>query len=59
VVETLGVWGPEAASLVSELGRRIAVITGEPHSASFLRQRIDVVLQKGNAASIMGTLQQF
>jgi len=59
VVETLGVWGPEAASLVSELGRRIAVITGEPRSASFLRQRIDVALQRGNAASIMGTLQQF
>jgi len=34
VVETFGVWGPEAASMVSELGRRIAVFTREPRSAS-------------------------
>jgi len=51
VFETLGVWGLEAASLVLELYRRIAVITGEPRSASFLRQRIDVEFQRGNAAS--------
>jgi len=59
VVETLVVWGLEAAYLVFELGRKIAVRTGEPRSASFLRQRIDVALQRRNAASIMGTLQHF
>jgi len=58
-VETLGVWGPEAISLVGELGRRTAALTGEPRSAAFLRQRIDIALQRGNAASIMGTLQHF
>jgi len=47
VVETLGVWGLEAASLVSEMGRRTAVLTGEPRSASFLRQRIDVAWLRG------------
>ena len=55
-VETLGVWGPQAWDFVSELGRRIAVVSGDVHSTTFLRQRIDVTLQRGNAASILGTL---
>jgi len=59
VVETLGVWGPEAISLVRESGRRMAGLTGEPRSAAFLRQRIDIALQWGNAASTMGTMQYF
>jgi len=54
-VETLGVWGPEAISLFGELGRRTAALTGEPRSAAFLHQRIDIALQRGNAASIMGS----
>ena len=55
-VETFGAWGPEAISFITELGRRIAAVTGEPRSTAFLRQRIDVALQRGNAASVLGTL---
>jgi len=40
MVETLGVWGPEAISLVRELGRKTAALTGEPRPAAFLPQRI-------------------
>jgi len=47
----------EVISLVKELSRRTVTLTGEPRSAAFLRQRIDIALQRGNAASIMGTLQ--
>jgi len=57
-VETLGMWGPEAISLVKELGKRTTALTGEPGYAAFLRHRIDIALQ-GNAASIMGTMQHF
>jgi len=39
---------------VHQIGRRIADLTGDPRSASFLDQQIDVALQKGNAASIFG-----
>jgi len=42
--------------LVSELGRRIAVVTGEPRLASLHRQRIDIDMQRGNAAAILGTI---
>jgi len=56
VVETLGVWGGEAALLVGEIGRRQAVAQGEPRAGSFLRQRISIAMQRGNAISVMGTM---
>jgi hypothetical protein len=55
-IETFGSWGPEAVSFVSDLGRRIAERSGEPRSTEFLRQRMDIALQRGNAASVLGTL---
>ena len=54
-IETSGVWGDEAMRLVTEI-RRTAVITHEPRSTAFLRQRISVAVQRGNAACINGTL---
>ena len=55
-IKTLGGWGPGALSLSSELGNRIAAKTGYSRSTSFLRQRLDVVVQRGNAASVRGTM---
>jgi len=55
-VVTFGAWGPKASAFISELGRRIVVATGDPRSTAFLRQRSDVALQRGIAASVMGTL---
>jgi hypothetical protein len=54
-VETSGVWGEQALNLVTEVGRRIAAVTHEPRSTMFLRQRISVALQRGNACYVMGT----
>jgi len=55
-IETLGSWGPDATLLVSELGRRMAEVTGEPRSASFLRQRIDIAIHRSNATAILDTI---
>ncbi len=55
-IETLGVWGADAYALSSVIGSRIAAITGEPRSTGFLRQRLDIAVQRGNAAAILGTL---
>jgi len=52
----LGVWGGEAANLVREIGRRQAVAQGDPRAGSFLRQRISIAMQRGNAISVMGTM---
>ena len=55
-IETTGVWGEEGLTLVKELGRRIAIISFEPHLALFLRQRISLAIQRGNAYCILATL---
>ena len=55
-VETLGTWGPEALDFVTELGRRLAAITGDPRSSAFLKQRISLAVQRGNAVCFKQSL---
>ena len=55
-VETLGPMGPEAKSLLLDLGRRLRQHTGEPRSTSYLIQQISMAIQKGNAVAMMGSL---
>jgi len=55
-IETLGTWGPSAISLCQELGGRIAQATGDIRSHGFLKQRLSLAVQIGNAASVLGTL---
>ncbi len=54
-IETLGAWGSSAKKLISDLGNKIQKETGDPRSTSFLRQRISVGIQRGNAASVLGS----
>jgi Glu-tRNA(Gln) amidotransferase subunit E-like FAD-binding protein len=54
--ETLGSWGEQAKSFVAELGKRITAITGDVRETDFLRQRLSIAIQRGNAISIRGTL---
>ena len=35
---------------------RLAALTGEPRSLTFLRQRLGIAMMRGNAAAIRGTL---
>jgi len=55
-VETLGAWDQEGLDWVIEIGRRITKATGDGRETFYLLQRISVAVQKGNAASIRGTL---
>ena len=55
-IETLGAWGPSALEICAEIGGRIAARTGDPRSTSFLRQRMGIAVQRGNAAAVVGTL---
>ena len=54
-VETLGALGEEAATFLRDIGRRVAVATGESRSTQFLFQRLSIAIQRGNAASVVGT----
>ena len=55
-IETLGVWGPEAVALAKDLGGRIASASGDARSTFFFRQRLDTVVQRGNAGAVRGTV---
>ena len=55
-IETLGAWGPSAAVICTEIGGRVRAHTGEVRSVAFLRQRLSIAVQRGNAASVLGTV---
>ena len=53
-IETLGAIGPRSMLFLRDLGRRIALESGEPRSTDYLLQRLSVAVQRGNAASVRG-----
>ena len=54
-IETLGSWGQRGMQFINEIGRKIAEATDEPRSTIFLRQRIMIAIQRGNASAVLGT----
>ena len=54
-IETFGSWGQHGWELVEWVGSKIAQSTGELRATTFLRQRISIGIQRGNAASVLGT----
>ena len=54
--ETLGSWAPMGLKFIQEVGSRIAETTGERKSTSYLFQSLGIATQRGNAASIAGTI---
>ncbi|XP_055351541.1 uncharacterized protein LOC129597868 [Paramacrobiotus metropolitanus] len=55
--ETFGSFGTSAKKLLKEVGRRIELQTGEIRSHEFLRQNMSLAIQRGNAASVTGTVE--
>ena len=55
-VETLGSWGSSGMKFIKDIGDRIAKNTGETRSTSYLFQRIGMAVQRGNIASIKGSV---
>ena len=51
----LGALGEVATAFLQDLGGRIAATTKEHRSFGFLMQRVSVVIQRGNAACVLGT----
>ncbi|XP_061706402.1 uncharacterized protein LOC133525602 [Cydia pomonella] len=54
-VETSGCWCAEGKSFLRDLGRRLLERGLDPRSGFFLMQRLSIAIQRGNAASVMGT----
>ena len=55
-IETMGTQGACGLAFINEAGRRIAAVTGDTRSTAFLKQRLALAVQRGNAASVLGTL---
>jgi len=47
--------GRRGSDVFRDIGRRIPVATGEQRSTEFLFQRLSIAVQRGNAASVVGT----
>ena len=56
--ETSGIFGKLALNLLKKIGSKIADVTNEKRSTSYLIQRISVAIQKGNVVSILGTIPE-
>lgn len=54
-VETTGIWGAQGRMFVKDIGRRLRDRGFDNRSGAFLIQRISLAVQRGNAASVMGT----
>ena len=54
--ETFGAWAPSSHKFIKDLGQRIRMISGQQNSSFFLFQSLGVEVQRGNAASVIGTL---
>ena len=55
-IETMGAMGPKSMALLREVGRRVAAETGEPRSTDYLLHRLSVAVQRGNCASVLGSI---
>ena len=51
---SLSPWAPMGLKLIKEVGKRICDLTGE--KTSYLFQSISIAIQRGYAASVMGTV---
>jgi hypothetical protein len=57
VIATLGPWGDDAKKIINEISQKIQKITNESRSTSYLSQRISIAIQRGNAVSVLGTIE--
>lgn len=56
--ETSGIFGKVGLQLIKKIGSKITAVTHERRATSYLIQRIAVAIQRGNVASILGTLPE-
>ena len=56
VVDTSGAFGTEALDLFAEVARQVRAATQEVRARAFLLQQVSVALERGNAASVLGSI---
>ena len=56
--ETFGNWEESAIEIIEEIQKKVAECTGEARSWSFLRHKISIEIQRGNATLVLGTFER-
>ena len=54
-IETSGVFGPTTRQIIQEIGKSISEKTGDKRETIWLKQRLNIAIQKGNAMSIISS----
>ena len=54
-VETLGSWGPSVHLVFRGIAKRLVESSRDQRAGLFLGRRISIAIQRGNAASLLGT----
>ncbi len=54
-IETTRLFGPETKEFLRELGRRLQLVCADHNSFTNLIQGLSVAMQRGNAASVLGS----
>ena len=54
-IETSGVFGHTTRTIISEIGKRISEKTGDKRETTWLKQRLSIAIQRGNALSILAS----
>ena len=52
-IDTLGAYGPTTKNIIREIGKLITDKTGETRETQWLKQRLSIAVQRGNALSIL------
>ena len=52
-IETAGTYGEETKNIVRDIGRSLTEALGDQRETFWFMQRLSLVLQRGNAASIL------
>ena len=54
-IESTGIFSPRTVSFVKDLGRQITWQSGNTNATTYLRQRLSMTIQHGNALSVLCT----
>lgn len=55
-VETLGPWSSDTKKFYKDISTRLVLASGDLRAGSYFAQKLSLLIQRGNAASILGTL---
>lgn len=57
-IETLGPWSSDTKKFVKEVSDKLFGVSGDHRAGTFFAQRLSLAVQRGNAASVLGTMPQ-